>query len=196
MPTNDSSTGGYLAPSATSGAQGVSLEDFLQAVFVGLSGLTGDLVRPRWQAKPPPQPARGATWISIGIMRRRSLGYVDELHDPTGDGSQPAEQHQSLEILVSAYGPNGAAVSDLIETSIQIRQNREALYGAQIGLADISDLLTTSDLLNQEWVPRHDRTFTLNRVVRRTYPILNLLSAQGQFITDGGEPPQNFIVEQ
>ena len=195
--TNTSASGGYLAPSTTSAAQGVSLEDFLQAVFVGLSGLPGGLVRPRWQPKPPPQPSRDTTWISLGITRRRSLGYVDEAHDSSGDGQQTAEHHQQLEILVSAYGPDGAAVSDMIETSIQIRQNRDALYSAQVGFVEATDLLTTSDLLNQEWVPRHDRTFILSRAVRRTYPILNILSAQGQFVSDrAGAAPQNFIVEQ
>ena len=33
------------------------------------------------------------------------------------------------------------------------------------------------ELVNQQWVRRQDLPITLRRIVRRTYPVLNILSA-------------------
>ncbi len=182
---NTSATGGSLQPSSTVGAQGLSFEDFLQQVLVQVSGLAGQYVRPRYQQKPPPQPPREADWLGFGITRRSRL-VADRLHIATGDGSESLEEHEEFDALISAYGPNADSIQSLIASNLEISQNRDALRGAGVAYADCGQILTTSDLLNEEWVARRDRTLTFRRVIARTYPILNLLSVQGQFnLSDG-----------
>lgn len=68
MNTNTSATGGYLLPAKQFPLPGnLSFRQFLQQIFVGLSGLPGDLVRPRWQPSPPKQPDIFINWLAIGI---------------------------------------------------------------------------------------------------------------------------------
>lgn len=51
----DTTTPGYLPPS-TSPAYDAALDQMFHDLVMGITGLTGDLVRPRWQAEPPQQP--------------------------------------------------------------------------------------------------------------------------------------------
>ena len=55
--SNTSATGGYLAGQLAPLADD-ELDDAIQAAVASISGLPGDLVRPRWQpAGPSPRPA-------------------------------------------------------------------------------------------------------------------------------------------
>lgn len=67
---SDSSTGGYLQPTPVIPQMpgGLSLRQFLQTVFVGISGLPPELVRPRWQKNPPKQPDIDTNWMAFGIQ--------------------------------------------------------------------------------------------------------------------------------
>src|SRR4051812_9766277 len=57
VPTNDSSTGGYLSPVVASSAlQDAALDALLQQMVAGITGLPGNMVRPRWQPVTPKQP--------------------------------------------------------------------------------------------------------------------------------------------
>jgi hypothetical protein len=194
--SNTSATGGALLPSDSTGTYGIAFEDFIQQIFVGVSGLPGALVRPRWQPKPPPIPAVTETWLAVGIV-----GGISDLnpyvgHDPTGDGSDTIENHEDVEIRVSCYGPNCYSFAALLRDGLNIRQNREALFLAGAALIASTRIVKTGDLVNTEWRERADLEVQIRRIVKRTYPVLNLLSAQGAFITDGPLPPAPFLVEQ
>lgn len=68
MNTNTSATGGYLLPAKQFPLPGnLSFRQFLQQIFVGVSGLPGNLVFPRWQIAPPKQPDISTNWLAIGI---------------------------------------------------------------------------------------------------------------------------------
>ena len=61
--TNTSATGGFLSPLSTPAPlEDQALADFFQQYVAGITGIAGNLVRPRWQAEPPniPQVASDA----------------------------------------------------------------------------------------------------------------------------------------
>jgi hypothetical protein len=49
-----------------------------------------------------------------------------------------------------------------------------------------------SDQVNQVWYRRADIEITIKQVIRRDYPVLNILSAQGVIY---GEPPGEKVLE-
>lgn len=72
--TNTSATGGYLqpVPQFPTLVGNLSFTQFLQTVFVGMSGLPADLVRPDWQPNPPKQPDIFTNWLAIGLTVSRA----------------------------------------------------------------------------------------------------------------------------
>ena len=48
---------------------------------------------------------------------------------------------------------------------------------------EAGDLIAAPDLLNQQWVRRYDLRIRLRRKIERTYPVLNILSADTPVIT-------------
>ena len=168
----------YVGPvSPESLPRGLSLTDFLQTVFVGISGLPGNLVRPKWQPEPPKQPDIFTDWMAFGINGTNPdfSAYVNSLPD----GSMGLQRNEDLSIGLSIYGPKAVETYGMIADGFQIPENRIALFQANIGYTDISDGLQVPDLVNQRWVVRVECTVYLKREVRRTYPVLSFVSARG-----------------
>jgi len=51
----------------TSPLMDAALDAVFQALVVGITGLPGTLVRPRWQPVPPTQPSVTTNWAAIGV---------------------------------------------------------------------------------------------------------------------------------
>lgn len=192
--SNDSSTGGYLAPSASPAPiEGQTLNRFLQQIVVGITGLDPTLVRPRWQPEPPNMPAIDATWVAIGITNRKADTFAAIIRDPTGDGADTVQRHEEFDLLCSFYGPSADDTASLLREGLSIAQNREPLGLADMGLVGVSDTITAPSLVNDRWQYRLDMTVTIRRQIRRTYPVLNVLSAGITVTTDTAPPVTSTI---
>lgn len=176
--TNDSSTGGYLTPTGVAPLEDEALDDLLHDVVAGITGLANELVRPRWQPEPPPTPDWGADWCAMGIMHRTADTFAVEGHDSAGEGSDYLIRHEVLSLLCSFYGPNSQAKGALLRDGLSIAQNREALAGSGIALVSVGDLTKAPELVKNRWLNRADLPVVLRREIMRTYPVLNVTSAQ------------------
>jgi hypothetical protein len=190
--TNDSSTGGFLAPlpsPAPTPLEDAALQNFLQSIVVGITGLTGAMVFPRWQETPPNIPPINTAWASIGVQNRKAETFAFEFHDGTlnsGNGLDTLIRHEEAEILCGFYGPTADTNASLLRDGLQVAQNREALQLAGMSLIECGDLLTVPSLVNSQWYYRVDLPFRVRRAIVREYPILNLLSSQITVKTSDG----------
>lgn len=181
---NDSSQVGYLQPTATS-LEDDAMADFLQSVVVGIVGLPGNLVFQRWQPEPPNYPDFGADWAAIGDTARTRDTFASVQHDDTGD---TVKRNETLDVLVSFYGPNARANTEKLAMGFSVAQNRETMTAQGYKLIEVLDPVITADLQNERWVPRIDQPFKLVRGVTYTYQVLDLLGAQVEIVPSDGEP--------
>lgn len=193
---NDSSTGGPLAPlpsPAPVPLNGLSLNNFLQAWVVGITGLSGTLVRPRWQPEPPIIPLAATAWASIGIQNRDGDSFPFVGHDGDGNNGNGLDQiirNEELDLLCSFYdlGTNGMAdfYAELMRDGAIIAQNRAYLQAQNFDLGFVGKIIIVPSLLKQRWMYRVDLPIQVRRQVVRQYPVLNLESIAGSIISDAG----------
>ena len=184
---NDSSTGGPLSPAASPAPlEGAALNTFLQNWLVGITGLPGSMVRPRWQAEPPNIPDAGTAWAAIGITDRKADAYPYIGHDPTGNGADDLQRHETLDLLASFYDLSADGQADyyaaLLRDGMAIAQNRETLEVAGFNVLDVGDMTVVPSLLKSRWLYRVDLSFRLRRAIVRTYPVLNVESGVIQIV--------------
>lgn len=174
-----SATGGYIDPS-TGAIYDNALDDLLQQVIVGLTGLAGNLVRPRFPAGTPPQhPEFNVNWISFGVMGPgEEDAYAYERHAAAGDGSSTIERDEVLELRASFYGPNAASLVARFRDGLQVSTNRDALVSADLALIEIRPSTRIPALLSETWVNRINLSVMFRRRTSRLYAVLNLLSSQ------------------
>jgi len=185
---NTSATGGYLAPTAPVLPEDDELDNLLQELVAGVTGLPGDMVRPRWQATVPKQPEPTENWCALGIPRQQNDAGPAIQHDGDGDGSDEYIRHQQIELLCSFYGPAAKGYAQRLADGMAIPQNNEQLASNGLKFVSVSDVQAAPALINQQWNRRYDLTLTLRRKITRTYPVLNLLSAEVQSTTDSVPP--------
>jgi hypothetical protein len=182
----DSSTGGYLTPSSSAPTDDDALVDLLQTVIVGITGLSGMLVRPRWQPEPANLPDYGTNWASLGITERRSNAYPFVEHESPGNGTDTLVNNETFKLETSFYGPLASTNATYLRDGLAIAQNREQLYLAGISLLVVpTDIIALPSLLKERWLFRVDMPVWFVREIRRTYPVLNLLSAAGVVVGNG-----------
>ena len=192
---NSSATGGYLLPGSTTPVQDDPFEDLLGGLIAGISGIARGMVRPRWQPTPPAMPSIATNWCAFGITEIDADWSAATTHIPDGDGVDEVVRHDTVRILASFYGPSAYGLAAQVRDGLWVPQNFDAIRMAGIALLECDRIRTASDLLNERFVRRVDLDILLRRAVVRTYPILNLLSAQGAFALDRGVV-QPFIVTE
>lgn len=177
-----SATGGYLTPSSTSGLPGgLTLGQFLQTVLVGISGLDGPLVRPKWQAAPPKQPDLAVNWMAFGVV---SVTPDANIYTSLGeDNVNRTQRHETLELQCAFYGPEALNYASLLRDGFSIQQNLEALRAANMGFVSTGPALHIPDLVNERFIDRIEMGVTLRREIRRVYAILSFVSASGRIHT-------------
>lgn len=179
-PPNDSSTGGYLLPSSAPLADDAALDGIFQSLVASCTGLPGHLVRPRWQPVPANRPENTVDWAAVGVTDETPEPSAVVIHHPDGEGYDELQRQVTLTVAATFYGPNSRGFSGLLRDGLAIGQNREALYlaGMSLKMADVH-MINTAEQVGPLWYKRQDVIFTIVRMIGRTYPVLNLLEAQG-----------------
>lgn len=176
----------YVLPSSTTPIpRGLTLAQFLQTVFVGVSGLNGTLVRPKWQEEPPKQPDIKTNWMALGIdiAAPDANSYVDV----DEDDATVSQRHEALEVGCSIYGPDALEIYGLLRDGFQLQPNLEGLKTANMGFVEISPARRIPDLVHQRWMNRIQTSVFFRREIQRVYPILTFLSASGTVHTVTGD---------
>ncbi|MFP3686247.1 hypothetical protein SB847_21320, partial [Bacillus sp. SIMBA_026] len=86
--------------------------------------------------------------------------------------------HQQIDLMCSFYGPSAKGYAQRLADSMSIPQNSEQLALNGMKFVRASDIQPVPALINQQWNRRYDLTLVLRRKLTRTYPVLNLLSAE------------------
>jgi hypothetical protein len=207
LPANTSATGGYLVPASPAPAPapitGQTLRRFLSQVFVGITGLPGAAVRPRWQPEPPNQPDLLSDWMAFGITSRTAdwMPAIEHQNTVTGDppvwtGADLLIRNEEFTVLCSFYGPDAESYAELLREGINVPQNREALFLAGMAHIETQDITTLPSLVKERWLYRVDMPIRFRRQIRQLYPILNLLTANLTITEDLYDTVTPIIVEQ
>lgn len=176
----DTTTPGYLLPTLEPVADG-AIDQVFHALVVGISGLPGNLVRPRWQPEPPSQPAYTVNWCAIGVTMSNKDAYAYQGLNSTEFFT---EKDELLELLLSFYGPASSAYASRCITGIQLGQNREVLYSQGIAYAEVGTATTVPVLLQQKWAKRVDVRMTFRRREVNKFAVATLVAAQGTLTAD------------
>jgi hypothetical protein len=176
--SNTSATGGYLIQGAPAPSEGQALRRFLQSLLVGVTGLPNTLVRQSWEANPAPVPSIETNWAAFGIESQRPEAG-DPYHRQREDGSALLIRHEEMDVACIFYGPDAQANANLLRDGMYLSQNRESLYAVGMGLVGFSETFHVPELINDRFFDRADITMTLRREVRREYPVLHFLAADG-----------------
>lgn len=181
--SGDSAHAGYLRPTSAAPLYDAEFENWLQAIFIGLTGLDETLVRPSFQEEPPDSPERDQNWLAFFV--RDIDPDVNAVERHTGTGSSEMQRHQTVEVLISSYGPNACANLALLSDGLQIEQNRTVFQQNAVGLQEATRMTRAPSLAKDKWRDRWDMTLTIRRQIRRTYTIFNLASAVGVLNSEG-----------
>jgi hypothetical protein len=171
--------------------EGGTLTDFLQAIFAGISGLEGALVRPAFQPEPPNVPDAGVAWMAFQYTQRPADAFPAIVHHADGDGFDEFQRHEELHVLCSFYDLGTSGLADyycaILRDGIMLPQNVEVLTRAGMGLASVGGKTAAPVLLKMRWQYRVDLPLVIRRAVVRYYNVLNLLQASGTIMTGTGD---------
>lgn len=171
----DTSASGFLLPTAAAPYDD-PLEDILQEAVAGITGLPGDLCRPRWQVNPPPMPAFDKTWVAFGITRSEVDTFAFDRHIDAL--TTAVERDEILYVLHSFYGPQAHGMSERLRDGFEVSQNRDTLRAAGIVLIEVQQAVQVPALLMERWQKRIDVLVVYKRRTSRAYTVRTIESAQ------------------
>jgi hypothetical protein len=181
MSGNTSATGGYIIEIPPGPPTGEQITAALQATVRALTGLPGNLVRPRWQPMPPTQPDAGVTWASVGTTHMEADDYPVITHDglaqlvgAPGPGVDRMTRHVTITAVVTFYGPEAEDVAGTFRDAFYVQQNWEPLHVLGLNMREVADLARAPELINQQWIDRIDIKLEMRGQLTRVYPVLNL----------------------
>lgn len=163
----DSASGGYITPSGGS-AYDQDLEDIFQAFIVGITSLSGDMVRPRFQTEPPPFPAVGEDWCAFAV---KSITPDDGPYFDQKDETMDSIRHEELTLFLSFYGDHGQTIANVLKDGLGIPQNITQLKAQKIKFIKVGEIITAPDFLNNQYVHRYDLTAVFKRKTLRTFAV-------------------------
>jgi len=181
----DSSTGGILAPAGSPAPEeDAELVAIFQQLFAQIVGITGMLVRPRWQAIPPKQPEASVTWCALGVTVSGIDGGPMLEHISAGEGATRYVTHEQIDVATTFYGPLARAAAARLRDGLAIRQNIEPLTAKAMAFIDTGVIRIVPEIVNQTWIHRYDMLARFRRKVTRVYPVRNVLAADIHLFDD------------
>jgi hypothetical protein len=188
---NTSASGGPLQPAPVPAPlEGEALQIFLQNWLAPLCNLPGNMVRPRWQPEPDNVPTSGTAWMAMGLVPERHTDTFPALLQSSDGSSIGLQRQEEIHLLCSFYdlGSTGQADANasLLRDNLAVPQNWEPLIDAGFMFAYVGDMTTAPVLLATRWLYRMDLPVVIRRQINRTYPVLDVLSMNGEIETDSG----------
>lgn len=161
-----------------------ALDAAFQKAIAGITGLPGNMVRPRWQPTPPKQPEPSVNWCAFGVQSQKADDgpYIE--HIPAGDGKDAYTRHEQIDVLATFYGPASQANAALLRDGLGISQNIEQLKLDGIAFVEAGPIRPLPELVNQQWIKRRDIALVFRRKTARDYAILNIVSADVGVVTE------------
>lgn len=190
--SNTSATGGFLAPLTPAPDDDLVLDQFLQRLVVGITGLKPENVRARFvtlddgEKATPRNPNQRENWAAVGVLSVEQDDQPALIHDGAGEGSTTLRRHMTVDALASFYGPRSSALAEMLRDGLYFAQNREPLFRAGMGLIDVGAARRVPEIVNRSPRRRTDIGFRLRRRIERTVAILNVREADGIIHTAGG----------
>ena len=164
---NTSETGGYLLLDGEAVPNDQLLEDILQGLIVGVTGLSGEWVRPRFQTEPLPIPKINQNWVAFAIQKQ----IPDDGPYFEQSENQTSIRHERLEVFLSFYGPNGQMYANRLVKGLAIPQNIDQIKQHQIKFIEVGNILKAPDKINEQYVYRHDVTAVFMRKTKQAHLI-------------------------
>lgn len=186
--SNTSATGGPLGPTSTPPADDLDLDTIIGTLIAGVTGLPGDMIRPRWQETQPRVPDVSETWVAVGVTATMGDDMPAQIHHGEGDGYTILRTFYRLDVLASFYGPKGDAYAKLTRDSFYVGQNREAMRAVGLNLVDFDTIRRVPEIRATRTLRRSDLPFRLTQTIKRRYEIRNVLQADGTIQATGGTP--------
>lgn len=183
---NTSATGGPLAPTSAPPLDDLDLDTAIGGLVAGITGLPGDLVRPRWQPTQPRIPEIDTTWVAVGVTGTMPDDTPAQIHHPDGAGYTVLRTVYRLDILASFYGPRSDAYAKLLRDGFYVAQNREALRALGLNLIGFDTIRRVPEIVAAQSRRRSDLPFRLTQTIERTYPIQNVLQTIGAIQATAG----------
>lgn len=184
--SNTSATSGYLTPTSAPVLQ-EAFEDALQEMVVGITGLPGRMVRPRFQERPPSRPKKNDDWCAVGITDTSLTSHTFTVHNGSDDGRTFVISTDQVEVMATFYGPNSRDIASRLRDGLHLGQNRAVARMAGVVVSEIGSPRNVPEMVAQTWVPRVDLPMTVQWETRQTYGVLNLLNASGGLVADSGQ---------
>jgi len=168
-----------------------ALTDFIQSWLVGITGLPGQYVRPRWQQEPPEIPPNNVTWMEFGIRGRARdfdafVTHFAATTNPVAPAYELVFRSEGLDVDCIIYGPNSDAVTTAMAGATKVEQNLWPLAAQGIRFGSMGDPIAAPEKIKQKWVRRNDIRVSLRRAVSLRYPVQDLESVQVTVATGTG----------